>query len=357
MVIVVGAGPAGLATAYYLQKRKRPYLILEKQAVGFAWQNHYDSLHLHTLKEVSGLPGLPMPAHYPTFPSAAQVHAYLDGYAGYFDLNIECGVEVLNATYRTDGWHLQTNQASYQCDTLIVATGIWSRPYCPTFKGEEHFGGPIIHARHYQNAHPFLDQRVLVVGAGNSGAEIAVELSENRVDTGIAIRTGTTFTRYPTSPTTMRLAAWFFRTFPRPLTEPLMTAVRRDFNQIGIAFPPGSILDAYPVVGYELPEAVAHGNITVYPGIQQLQPSCVQFKNGQSVPFDAIILATGYRPAIQFVADELELDEQGYPIPLTGRFPRNPNLFCVGFTYPATEGWLQSIGRFARSVVDEVYKA
>ena len=354
MVIVVGAGPSGLATAYYLQQRGIPFCILEKNSIGFAWQNHYDSLHLHTMKEVSGLPGLPMARHYPRFPSAEQLHSYLDLYAQHFEFDIKCGVEVLNATYDNTKWDLRTNQGVLECDTLIVATGIWSTPYCATFKGQGRFGGLMIHARDYKNPAPFIGKRVLVIGAGNSGTEMAVELSENGADTAIAIRSGTTFIPYPTSVALVRSAAWFFRTFPRAITEPVLNKVRKDFTHLGISNSARSLLDLYPVVGYELPEAVERGDVKVYGGISHLSEGGVHFKDGQEVPFDAIILATGYRPTVSFVSDYLELDAKGYPILQKGRSTLNRNLFCVGFYYPATEGFLQSVGRFARMVVQQV---
>ncbi|MGB0385704.1 MAG: flavin-containing monooxygenase [Ardenticatenaceae bacterium] len=357
MIIVIGAGPSGLATAYYLEQRGLSYLVLEKERVGFAWQNHYDTLHLHTLKEVSGLPGLPMAADYPRFPSAAQQHAYLNGYAEHFKLNIECGVEVLNANYADGMWHLQTNKGPYQSDRLLLATGIWSTPFSARFEGQASFGGQIIHAREYKNAIPFVGQRVLVVGAGNSGCEIAAELSEQGADASIAIRSGTTFAPYPTATTLVRTAAWFFRTFPRRMSEPVLSAMRRDFRHIGIRYPAGSLLDAYPVVGYELPDAIEAGNVTLYSGIKRLSPGCVHFSDGQHVPFDAIILATGYRPTVNFVRHELQFDAKGYPRFESGRATHNPHLYSVGFTYPATEGFLQAVGRDARAVVYSLYGA
>lgn len=353
-VIIIGAGASGLATAYYLQQRGINLCILEKASIGFAWQNHYDSLHLHTMKEVSGLPGLPMPPHYPRFPSGAQVHSYLDLYAQHFEFEIKNGVEVLRTAYDNSKWNIYTNHGRFECETLIVATGIWSTPYCATFDGQEAFGGLIIHASDYKNATPFLGKRVLVVGAGNSGTEIAVELSEHHIQTGIVIRSGTTFTPYPTFAPLVRSAAWFFRTFPRAITEPIMNNIRRDFSHLGIAYPNKSLLDAYPVVGYELPEAAERGDLQVYGGISHLSEGYVHFEDGQVDPFDIIILATGYRPTIPFVSDSLELNSKGQPILHHGRSTINPTLFCVGFEYPATEGFLQSIARFAKMVVKQV---
>ncbi len=220
------------------------------------------------------------------------------------------------------------------------------------------FGGPIPHARDYQNAEPFAGQRVLVVGVGNSGAEIAVELAEAQVETAISLRSGASFV--PASPpaAAMHVAGWLLRTLPRPLTGPVLTRLRRDFSDIGLPPPPGSVLDAYPVVSYELPEMVRAGRVTVYPGVERFVEGGVCFVGGQQAAFDSVILATGFRPTLPFVADHLRFDERGWPLlDEHWRSRVNPALFCVGFRYPTTEGWLQAIGRFARQAVDGIAEA
>lgn len=354
MILIVGAGAAGLATAYYLQQRGLDYCILEKDRPGATWHHHYARLHLHTLKQVSGLPGLPMPAHYPRFPSAAQVQAYLQAYAQHFQLKVEPGVTVLHAAYTADGWQVQTDNGLFHGTTLIAATGIWNTPHRPRFGGEEQFGGCIMHSSTYHNAVPFQGQRVLVVGVGNSGAEIAVDLSENGITTGIAIRGGANFVPYPRSAPLMRLLAWLCRHAPPALVEQVLLRLRRNFATIGIPPHAAGPLDVAPVVGYELPEAVAAGHVTVYRGLTHFLPGGVCFAAGQVVPFDAVILATGYRPTLHFVQHELAFDQRGFPRLHNWRSTRNPHLYCIGFQYPTIEGWLQAIGRVAQQAVTEL---
>jgi putative flavoprotein involved in K+ transport len=357
MVIVVGAGPTGLATAYHLQQHGFDYCVLEKGCIGYSWQNHYDGLHLHTLKEVSALPGLPMPADYPRFPSAEQVSAYLRSYAHRLKLRVREGVEVRRADYGPDGWRLDTSQGPMQCDTLVVATGIWSTPVVPRFAGQETFGGCVLHASHYRNPQPFAGQRVLVVGAGNTGTEIAVQLSEHAAHTGIVIRDGSSFAPYPSSAAAVRLMAWLFRHTPHAIGRPLLASARRSFDDIGIRTHPDAPLRYYPVVGYELPDAVRAGRVMVYGGIERFVPGGVRFEDGQEVAFDSVVLATGYRPTLDFVRHELEFDQRGRPVLHNGRSTRNPHLFCVGFDYPTTEGFLQSLGRVTLGVVRELRAA
>lgn len=352
MVVVVGAGPAGLATAYYLQQRKIPYTVLEKGGIGYAWQKHYDSLRLHTLKQLSALPGLPVPDSYPDFPTKDQFLTYLQDYARHFDLNIEVGVEVKQATCEKGVWHLQTNRGEWQAEKLVVATGIWSTPYWPIFGGEASFEGTILHAKDYRNPQPFVGQRVLVVGAGNTGTEIAVELSEHGVETGIVVRSGVNFVDYPRSPLLFAAATWFLRHAPKVVGNWLLRLVRPNFSNLGIPPHPDPPTEAFPVVGFELPEVVAAGAVTVYGEIDHLIAGGVCFKDGQEVTFDTIILATGYRPTMDFIDPAPELDGRGR-IRRNGRHSY-PNLYTVGFHYPATEGWLQAIGRVARCVANKI---
>lgn len=354
MIVIIGAGPSGLATAYYLRKENLDYTILERETVGATWLHHYDRLHLHTLKEVSALPGLPMPADYPSFPSSHQLQAYLEQYARHFELNIQTGVDVYTADHNPDGWHLMTSQGLVYCDVLVIATGIWNGPVSPAFPGRESFRGQIIHSSTYRNAEPFQGQRVLVVGVGNSGAEIAVDLSEHGVDTSIAVREGGSFVAYPTSPSGMRLLAWFYRHVPRNIGRPILASQRRTFDHLGIPTHPNAPLDHYPVVGYELPEAVEAGQIQVYSALTAFSEEGVRFADGTEAPFDAVILATGYRPAVELVRTELDFDQRGWPRLNEGRSTRNGALYCIGFEYPTTEGFLQSLGRRARTVAQQV---
>jgi putative flavoprotein involved in K+ transport len=357
MICIVGAGPAGLATAYALQKRGLDYHVLERHTPGATWSNHYDRLHLHTLKQVSALPGLPMPKDYPSFPSASQLHAYLEEYARHFNLNMTSHCEVSKATWGNGVWRIQTSAGEREASTLVAATGIWSTPYIPTFDGQETFTGTLMHASAYRNAEPFKGQRVLVIGGGNSGADIAVELAEQATFVAIAIRNGATFVNPPTSPLAMRLHARLLRILPTFVTETILQHTRRGFSHLGIFPPVTRLIDTYPVVGYRLPKAVDEGNVTVYRGIKRFTSSGVQFQDGILGTFDTIILATGYRPTVQFVAEEIELDDAGRPkVDRAWRSVKNPQLYCVGYWYPTTAGWLQSIGRIAQQVAKSIAK-
>ena len=358
MVIVVGAGAAGLAMGHALQARKIDYVILEQDRVGHVWGRHYDRLHLHTLKQVSALPDLPIPRDFPSFLSAAQVRDYLALYAAHFQLKIQEGIMVSSAQWHTGAWRVETNTGAMLAPTLVATTGIWNTPVQPHFPGEVNFRGQVIHSSTYKNAAPFAGQHVLVVGVGNSGSEIALDLSEHGVHTTIAVRDGAYFVPRPTSATTSKLLAYELRTLPTAVAEAIVKRARKDFSDIGLPLPSGPALEAYPVVGYELPEAVAAGHIKVVPAMERFINNGVQFVDGATATFDTVILATGYRPTLGFIQpDQLELDEKGWPkLDDHWRSVRNPNLICLGFRYPSTEGWLQSIGRFADEAAEGIQR-
>lgn len=352
-VIIVGAGPAGLATAYYLQQKGVSFRILERGRVGYAWQHHYDSVRLHTLRAVSGLPGWPMPAHYPDFPTKDHVLAYFRSYADHFEFPVEENTPVNQAVWDGEQWTLYTPLRTYHVPWVILATGIWSTPFVPQFKGQEQFQGEILHANQYRNPKQFKGKRVLVVGAGNTGCEIAVELSELGLETGIVIRNGVAFVDYPTSAVKMNAAASIFRTLPDDMGNRLLN--RPDFTDIGIPNHKKQAVEAYPVVGFELPEAVRAGKLPVFHDILELTENGVLFDDGVERPFDTIILATGYRPTVGFVDGVVTLDRYGQLTPETRQ--HFPQLETVGFHYPATAGWLQSVGRDARRAVDQLLSA
>jgi cation diffusion facilitator CzcD-associated flavoprotein CzcO len=187
--IIIGAGPAGLAAAAALRARGLNAAILEKSdAVGAVWRRHYDRLRLHTDRARSGLPGLPIPKIYGRYPSRAQVVDYLEAYAAKFALKPAFNTQV--RAIRRDGpaWRAEAGENSQTAPIVVVATGWADHPWSPNWPGMETSGGPILHSSVYRNSAPFAGKHVLVVGYGNSGAEIALDLSEASIDVALAVR-------------------------------------------------------------------------------------------------------------------------------------------------------------------------
>ena len=187
--IIIGAGPAGLAAAASLKARGRDAVILEKaDAVGAVWRRHYDRLHLHTDRARSGLPGLPMPKAYGRYPSRAQVIEYLEAYAAKFALKPVFNTAVSAIRRVGSAWRAEAGRESWRAPAVVIATGWADCPHAPSWPGMETFGGPILHSSAYRNPAPFTGKRILVVGYGNSGAEIALDLTEAGIDVTLSIR-------------------------------------------------------------------------------------------------------------------------------------------------------------------------
>src|ERR1700712_891136 len=173
--IIVGAGPAGLACAATMRAVGLSVTILEKaDSVGAVWRRQYDRLHLHTDRGHSGLPGMPMPSDYPAYPSRAQMVAYLESYAAHFDIRPVFITEVSRVHRDGARWHAETAQGPIIAHAIVIATGFADAPYRPSWPGSETFSGRVIHSSDYRNPNSFAGKRVLVVGFGNSGGEIAL---------------------------------------------------------------------------------------------------------------------------------------------------------------------------------------
>ena len=339
-VIIVGAGPAGLAAGACVRQRGvRATIIEASDAPGTTWRNLYDRLHLHTVKQFSGLPGLPMPRSFPRYPTRLQVVDYLSAYAKHFDLNIHYNSPVTQASRVADGWQITTPQGEQRADVLISATGIFSNPFLATYPGMSDFGGRTLPASAYHNPASFAGQRVLVIGAGNSGAEIAVDLAEQGVATTIAIRVGVHVVPRDLLGVPIQRWAHLIAVMPHALTQ-LITPVmlRRSATRqakAGVPKAAGSLLDkpGVPVIGLDLLQHTQAGDIVVAGAIERFTPTGVLFTDGHEAAFDAVILATGYRPALGYLADAVPLDANGRPNLDGVRSLDAPHLYFVGMNY------------------------
>ncbi|WP_241680881.1 NAD(P)-binding domain-containing protein [Pseudactinotalea suaedae] len=181
-VAVIGGGPAGLAAAAVLGAGGLAPVVLERgEGVGTSWRGHYDRLHLHTARWLSGLPGLPIPSGVGRWPGRDDVVRYLEQYAAHHHLEVRNGVEVrrVDRDPAGSGWVLRCPQGDLETGAVVVATGYNAVPRIPDWPGLAAFTTPVTHSGDYRSGAAYAGLDVLVVGAGNSGAEIAVDLAES----------------------------------------------------------------------------------------------------------------------------------------------------------------------------------
>jgi cation diffusion facilitator CzcD-associated flavoprotein CzcO len=184
-VIIVGAGPAGLASAVTMGAAGLDVIVLEQaDSVGSVWRRHYDRLHLHTDRGRSGLPGMAMPRTFPTYPSRLQVIEYLESYAAHFNIRHAFGTKVSRIRHDDMQWRVDAGSISIAAPVVVIATGIADAPHRPFWPGLEAYQGSVVHSSEYRNPKPYAGKRVLVVGFGNSGGEIALDLANAGVDVG-----------------------------------------------------------------------------------------------------------------------------------------------------------------------------
>lgn len=337
-VLVIGAGPAGIASAYALQQAGLPYRVIDRaRRIGDTWASLYPSLKLNTSRWYSHMPGMPFPASYGIFPSGSQYHDYLQRFVDGHGFNIQLGVTVSRVSPDGQAWRVETDQGVWRVPALIVATGVFGSPVLPQIAGMDQFTGRLIHAHDFRHPDELVSQRVLVVGNGPSGVDISVAAGKVAQRTHIAIRSGISMgRRYPWG---LPKHAWFMlaERLPRALCERLMRFVNApgfdDQERYGLYKPlPG----AGGITGYqgpELLEAVKAGQVQPIPAAPILfEGDSVQFSNGQRESYDAVIMATGYRPVLhEFLDIPLPLMDVGYA-------PRQSS--CEWMTGPNGErGW------------------
>lgn len=325
--LIVGAGPAGLAAAAWLTKLGLPYQIWESSdQLAHRWRNHYQRLHLHTVKEFSHLPFKPFPDHYPTFVSREQMVEYCENYACTFDIRPEFGKKLVLIERENEAWRVtEESGEKVLVHNLIVATGLNSKPVMPDWPGLDDFKGEVIHSRDYREPAPFKGKHCLVVGMGNTGAEIALDLAENEVETAVSVRSPlnvvprVAFGR-PTQATALalrKLPYWL-----QDILGNLMKAITiGKLDRYGIKSTRISPLKQLrttgktPLIDLGTVKMIKEGRIAILPDIKALNSDTLSFVDGQTRAFDVIICATGYRSMIGSLLPELKsyLDPYGNP--------------------------------------------
>ncbi|HET9330620.1 MAG TPA: NAD(P)/FAD-dependent oxidoreductase [Steroidobacteraceae bacterium] len=356
--IVVGAGPAGLAVAASLARHGISCTMLEQgTAVGTTWRGHYDRLHLHTDKAHSSLPFLPFPRSCPRYPSRQQVIDYLEDYARGFGLQPRFGQKVREAR-RTDGrWHVHTEDESYSGPELVIATGHNRERYLPDLPGMADFRGTLLHSADYRNGAPYRKQKVLVVGLGNSGGEIAIDLCEHGAHVSVAVRGPVNVVPRDLLGIPIVAVAAAERMLPPRLADalnaPILRAALGDLASCGLRRPAYGAMTQFrrearpPLIDVGTIGLIRRGAIGVRPAVVGFAAENVVFSDGTRAGFDAVVLATGYRARVHAFLQDAAPAHRADGTPLSsGRESELPGLYFCGYRVAPT-GMLHEIAREA----------
>ncbi|WNF28808.1 NAD(P)/FAD-dependent oxidoreductase [Streptomyces sp. C11-1] len=372
-VYVIGGGPGGLAVAAALRARGVRAVILEKSdRVGASWRGHYDRLHLHTTRRWSALPGLRIPRRFGRWVGRDDLVRYLEKYAEHHELEVVTGVEVTRVDRAPDGsgdWQLTaTGGRVLRGRAVVVATGYNHTPRIPDWPGRDTFTGELLHAARYRNPAPYADRDVLVVGIGNTGAEIAADLAEGGASrVRIAVRTPPHIVRRSTAGWPAQATGVLVRRLPVWLVDRAGAALARitvpDLTAHGLPRPETGLYSrarqgAIPVQDVGLIDAVRTGAVAPVATVASFDKDAVILADGTRLTPDAVITATGYDRALEPLLGHLDvLDARGRPLTHGARSPKQtPGLYFTGFTNPIS-GMLRELALDAERIAKRVARA
>lgn len=363
-IVVVGAGPSGLSAAGALTRVGRHPVVLEQhERIGGRWAGRYERLHLHTVRRFSGLAHHGMPADYPRYVHKDLFARYLQDYAERFKLDVRLATRVRKIAPTDGAWLLESDRGTLHATVVVVATGTYNVPILPEWPGMGDFGGRVVHSGDYHSGREFAGSRALVVGIGNSGAEIATDL----VEQGAAFVAISVRTPPPIMPRDLfgilpvQLLGLALTPVPAPrLLDRAGAAVRRlgtgDLRKYGLEKAAwGPFTARRPaVIDVGFLRELKGGRIHVRPNVERLTPNGVVFENGDEEAFDVVVAATGFVSALPELLELPDaVGERGRPRFRSGRPTAYPGLYFLGFD-ETTRGVLYEANRDSRRLARAV---
>jgi NAD(P)-dependent dehydrogenase (short-subunit alcohol dehydrogenase family)/cation diffusion facilitator CzcD-associated flavoprotein CzcO len=325
---LIGAGAAGVGTLRVLRDEGFSVDCFERSdRVGGHWHSDYECLHLITPRDSSGFDGHPMPSDYPLFPSRDQMRDYIMGFSAQHGLgsHIRLGTAVTSArpldANGLAGWEVATSDGERRrYDGVIVANGHLWDPFVPDYPGR--FAGHVLHSGRYRNAGDLRGDRVLVVGAGNSGCDLAVDAAQAGRETHVSVRNGLVFqpkTLFGRPRSELPLLARLPVRVQERLTRALIDVALGRPERYGLPEPSTRNLHRNrPVVNGQLLHFIHHGRVRVAPGIDRFDGHDVHFTNGTTRAFDTIVFATGFKVTLPFLDSASLQWAGGVPLRVAG---------------------------------------
>jgi cation diffusion facilitator CzcD-associated flavoprotein CzcO len=369
-VAIVGAGPAGVSVALSLRDRGLRSLLIDRaDQVGSSWRGRYDRLKLNTGRPFSHLPNRPYPKGTPMFPSRDDVVAHLDRHAQEDGIELRMKTEVTRIDRSPRGWRLATSDGELDAHQVVVAIGNQHTAHIPQWPGATEFTGEVLHSSEYRNPRPYQGRRVLVVGSGSSGMEIAHDLATGGADKvwlGIRTPPNILLRSLPGGLPGDLVSLPLFRA-PVRVSDVISRTARRanlgDLTEFGLPIPPEGTFtrvkhhDQVPaLVDMDVIDAFRDGSIQVVATVESFYGDRVALVDGSRVDPHAVVLATGYQRSLESLVGHLGvLDAKGKPV-VWGERPAADGLRFIGYDIrPSLIGYMaKQSKRMAKRIAREL---
>jgi putative flavoprotein involved in K+ transport len=344
--LVIGGGQSGLVMGYHLSRRGLPYAIIDaNHRIGDAWRNRWDSLRLFTPNRLNGLPGMPFPGGYHWgFPSKDEMADYLESYARRFDIHVETGVRVERLSREGDRFVATAGNRRFEADNVVVAMSSWQKPRIPEFASALDPSIVQLHVAEYRNPGQLQEGGVLVVGAGNSGAEVANELARTH-DVWLS---GPDTGNIPFRPESVA-ARILMPIIGRIIFHRVLTTS----TPIGRRVRPKWVSTGEPLIRVK-PKDLAAAGVERVPRVTGVQHGQPQLEDGRRIDVANVVWCTGFHPGFSWI-DLPVLGPQG-PVQHRGIVESEPGLYFLGlkFLYSVSSEQIHGVGRDAAHIADAI---